>query len=261
MTSDRVPPGVSSAVPNVARMYDYYLGGKDNFAADRQAAEKVLSIIPEIRGDARNSRAFLQRAVRVLRQEGVDQYLDIGSGLPTSGHVHEVIEGAKVVYVDNDAVVLAHSRALLGHSPDVTVQEGDLRKPDAVIERAADVLDFSRPVALLVVSLLHFVTDAEDPAGLLHRYRDLLPAGSHIVLTHVAPDTMPSKADDVSAVYQDATSPFTARRRAAFAELLEGFDLLEPGIVNTREWRPDPDTDPSPVKGDYHLCAVGRKRA
>ncbi|MFF0865848.1 SAM-dependent methyltransferase [Nonomuraea sp. NPDC003560] len=261
MMSDRVPPGVSAAVPNVARMYDYYLGGKDNFASDRAAAEKVLSIIPEIRGDARNSRAFLQRAVRHLRQAGVDQFLDIGSGLPTAGHVHEVIEGAKIVYVDNDSVVLTHSRALLGHSPDVTVQEGDLRRPEAVMERAAEVLDFSRPIALLVVSLLHFVTDAEDPVGIVHRYRDLLPAGSHIVLTHVAPDTMPSKADDVSAVYRNATSPFTARRRSVFASMLDGFDLLEPGVVNTREWRPDPDTDPSPIDGDYHLCAVGRKRS
>ncbi|MFI6604718.1 SAM-dependent methyltransferase [Nonomuraea sp. NPDC050536] len=259
MMSDRVPPGIRASVPNVARMYDYYLGGKDNFAADRDAAEKVLAIIPEIRGDARNSRAFLQRAVRHLTQAGVDQFLDIGSGLPTAGHVHEVIDGAKVVYVDNDPVVLTHSRALLGRSPGVTVQEGDLRRPEDVMAHAADVLDLSRPIALLVVSLLHFVTDGEDPAGIVHRYRDLLPAGSYIVLTHVAPDTMPNKADDVSAVYRNATSPFTPRRRAEFETFLDGFEILEPGIVNTREWRPDPTTDTSRISGDYHLCAVGHK--
>lgn len=260
MTSDRVPPGISASVPNVARMYDYYLGGKDNFAADREAAERVLALIPEVRGDARNSRAFLQRAVRHLRQVGVDQFLDIGSGLPTSGHVHEVIDGAKIVYVDNDPVVLTHSRALLGSSAGVTVQEGDLRRPDDLMEQAAEVLDLSRPIALLVVSLLHFVTDTEDPAGIVHRYRDLLPAGSHLVLTHVAPDTMPAKADGVSAVYRNATSPFTPRKRAVFETFLEGFEILEPGIVNTREWRPDPTTDASQVRGDYHLCAVALKR-
>ncbi|MEU6998867.1 SAM-dependent methyltransferase [Nonomuraea sp. NPDC046570] len=260
MTSERVPPGISAAVPNVARMYDYYLGGKDNFEVDRQAAERVLGIVPEVAGDARNSRAFLQRAVRHLRELGVDQFLDIGSGLPTAGHVHEVIDGAKVVYVDNDPVVLTHSRALLGHSPGVTVQEGDLREPEKVMVRAAEVLDLERPVALLVVSLIHFVSDEEDPADLVRRYRELLPAGSHLVLTHVAPDTMPTKADQVSAVYQRATSPFTPRRRAVFEGFLEGFELLEPGIVNTREWRPDPGTDKSRVKGDYHLCAVGAKR-
>ncbi|MEU4547609.1 SAM-dependent methyltransferase [Nonomuraea dietziae] len=260
MTSERMPPGVSAAFPNVARMYDYYLGGKDNFEVDRHAAEKVLAIIPEVRGDARNSRAFLQRAVRHLRQSGVDQFLDIGSGLPTAGHVHEVIDGAKVVYVDNDPVVLTHSRALLGHSSGVTVQEGDLREPEKVMARAAEVLDFERPVALLVVSLMHFVTDEEDPAGIIRRYRDLLPTGSYLVLTHVAPDTMPQKADQVSSVYQNASSPFTTRRRDVFESFLEGFELLEPGIVNTREWRPDETTDKSPVKGDYHLCAVGAKR-
>ncbi|NUR88258.1 MAG: SAM-dependent methyltransferase [Nonomuraea sp.] len=260
MTSDRVPPGISATVPNVARMYDHYLGGKDNFEVDRKAAEKVLAIIPEIAGDARNSRAFLQRAVRVLREAGVDQFLDIGSGLPTAGHVHEVIDGAKVVYVDNDPVVLTHSRALLGHSTNVTVQEGDLREPEKVMARAAEVLDLGRPVALLVVSLMHFITDEEGPADIIHRYRDLLPAGSYLALTHVAPDTMPEKADAVSAVYERATSPFTPRRRAVFEGFMEGFDLLEPGIVNTREWRPDADTDRTRIKGDYHLCAVGAKR-
>ncbi|MFD1936599.1 MULTISPECIES: SAM-dependent methyltransferase [Nonomuraea] len=260
MTSERVPPGISAAVPNVARMYDYYLGGKDNFEVDRQAAEKVLAIIPEVEGDARNSRAFLQRAVRHLRELGVDQFLDIGSGLPTAGHVHEVIDGANVVYVDNDPVVLTHSRALLGHSPGVTVQEGDLREPEEVMARAAQVLDLERPIALLVVSLMHFITDEENPADLLRRYRELLPAGSYLVLTHVAPDTMPKEADEVSNVYQRASSPFTTRRRAVFEGFLDGFDLLEPGIVNTREWRPDPDTARSQVKGDYHLCAVGIKR-
>ncbi|MFI6319623.1 SAM-dependent methyltransferase [Nonomuraea sp. NPDC050556] len=239
-------------------MYDYYLGGKDNFEVDRQAAERVLSLIPEVRGDARNSRAFLQRAVRHLRTLGVDQFLDIGSGLPTAGHVHEVIEGSKVVYVDNDTVVLTHSRALLGHSPDVTVLEGDLREPEKVVAQAAEVLDLTRPVALLVVSLLHFITDLEDPAGLIGRYRDLLAPGSYLVVTHVAPDTMPEKADAVSAVYQRATSPFIPRRRAVFERFLDGFELEEPGIVNTREWRPDATTDESRIEGDYHLCAVGR---
>ncbi|MGW5682964.1 SAM-dependent methyltransferase [Nonomuraea sp. NPDC003754] len=260
MSSERVPSGISAVVPNVARMYDYYLGGKDNFEVDRRAAEKVLALIPEVRGDARNSRAFLQRAVRHLRQSGVDQFLDIGSGLPTAGHVHEVIDGAEVVYVDNDPVVLTHSRALLGHSPGVTVQEGDLREPEKVMAGAAQVLDLERPVALLVVSLLHFITDAEDPGGIIRRYRDLLPAGSHLVLTHVAPDTMPQKAGEVSAVYRNASSPFTTRRRDVFESFLEGFELLEPGIVNTREWRPDATTDRSSVKGDYHLCAVAAKR-
>lgn len=248
---------IKASVPNVARMYDYYLGGKDNFPADREAAERVLALVPEIRVGAQASRAFLRRAVRHLMDLGIDQFIDIGSGLPTVGHVHESVSGARVVYVDNDPVVLSHSRALIGRTDDVWVKAGDLREPEAVMAAAGSVLDLSKPVAILIVSVLHFVTDEEDPAGLVARYREALPEGGHLVLTHVAPDTRPAVAPQVSAIYARASAPFTARGRDRFETFLAGFDLLEPGIVNTTEWRPD--KDPISGIGDYHLCAVGRK--
>ncbi|WP_084957970.1 SAM-dependent methyltransferase [Thermoactinospora rubra] len=263
MSQHRPPAGINPAIPNVARMYDYYLGGKDNFEADREAAERVLALVPEIREGAVATRAFLRRAVRELRKLGVDQFVDIGSGLPTAGHVHEAVGDAKVVYVDNDPVVLTHSRALLRDSDRVWVQLGDLRKPEELMEQVLEVLDPGRPMAVLVVSVLHFVTDEEDPEGIMRRLRDRLPAGGYLVLSHVAPDARPSVAPDVEAVYQRASSPFIARRRPAFERFTAGLELLEPGIVNIMEWRPEEDPVHVPYRGigDYHLCAVGRKPA
>ncbi|MEV0588957.1 SAM-dependent methyltransferase [Nonomuraea sp. NPDC050310] len=251
MTSD------PAKIPNVARMYDYYLGGKDNFTVDREAADRVLELVPEIRAGAMASRAFLRRAVQALSELGVDQFVDIGSGLPTVGHVHESAPEASVLYVDNDPVVLAHSRALLPTGERVFVREGDLREPEKIMATAAELLDFSRPVAVLLVSVLHFVTDEEDPAGIVAAIREALPSGGYLVLTHVAPDARPERAPQVSAVYQRASAPFTARRRPEFERFLAGLELLEPGIVNNQEWRPV--TPPVEEVGDYHLVAVGRK--
>ncbi|MFI6480320.1 SAM-dependent methyltransferase [Nonomuraea sp. NPDC050663] len=251
------PPAVNTSVPNVARMYDYYLGGKDHFEADRQAADRALELVPEIREGAVNSRAFLRRAVTALRELGVDQFVDIGSGLPTQGHVHEAAGDASVVYVDNDPVVLAHARALLQTHRRVWVQPGDLREPEKVVEHALEVLDPARPIAVLVVSVLHFISDEEDPAGIVRRLLDRLPAGSYLVLTHVAPDLRPSSAPGVSAVYQRSSAPFTARTRPQFEGYVAGLELLEPGIVSNKEWRPE--EPPELMGGDHHLVAVGRK--
>lgn len=265
MADDRPIPDFDPTTPNVARLYDYYLGGKDNFPADREAAEKILAVAPELRQAARENRAFLGRAVRFMANAGITQFLDIGTGLPTQGNVHEVAgevtDTPTVVYVDYDAEVLAHARALLsGENTRTTVVQGDLRRPGEILDHpdVRKALDFGRPIGLLLVAILHFVTEAEDAAGIVATLRDALPPGSYIALSHGTREARMDAVETGTAVYQNAKSPLVLRDRREIEALFEGFELVEPGVVWLPEWRPDhePIDDPATM---LILCGVGRK--
>lgn len=254
--------GLDPKVPNVARMYDFYLGGKDNFEIDRQAAQQVLEAAPQTPALARANRAFLQRAVAYLAQDvGITQFLDIGAGLPTQGNVHEVAQGCRVVYVDNDAVVLAHARALLATTDDTIAVPGDLREPDKILADpdVRDLLDLDQPVAVLLVSVLHCLTEEEDPYARIATLRDALPSGSHLVLSHISPQERIEAAQRGAEVYRRASTTMTLRDRAQITRMFDGFDVLDPGVVELQDWRPEPVEFESVRLPGWFLCGVGRK--
>ena len=234
----RPPTDLRLDRPTPARMYDYFLGGKDNFAVDREAAEKVKQAIPNTYEIVWENRLFLQRAVRHLAEMGIDQYIDLGTGLPTQGNVHEIarqaLPRARVVYVDNDPIVLAHGRGLLAGSPGTTVITADMRDPHAILGNTdlRALIDFSRPVAVLFVAVLHFITDSEDPAGIIKAFRGVMAPGSYLVLSHLTTDGPPSAAVARTVeVYEKATSPIVFRTREQIAQLFDGFTLQRPGLV------------------------------
>jgi hypothetical protein len=238
--------------PTPARMYDYFLGGKDNFAVDREAADAVIELIGDELGrlGPLENRAFLRRAVRWMAEQGVDQFIDLGAGLPTQGNVHQVVQevnpNAHVVYVDNDPIVLAHGRALLSNSSTVEVITADLRRPEEVLRHptVARLIDFSRPVGLLLFAVLHFVPDDESPGELLATYLSELVPGSLVGLSHITMDGLSTEAvAEAAGVYRRATSPMVPRSQAEIAHLLGPLDLVEPGLVRTWQWRPAPDDD------------------
>jgi hypothetical protein len=234
--------------PHPARMYDYYLGGKNHFAADREVAEKLLASVPSGRTGARENRAFLGRAVRYLTAEaGVMQFLDIGTGLPTTNNVHEVAQAAapsaRVVYVDNDPLVLAHARALLPSSPEgrTAYIQADLRDPTVILTDPVtrDVLDFSQPVALMLVAVLHFMPDEFKPAAAIATLLDALPSGSYLVASHLTAEHDPAGSAAGMRAYQAAGVPIQLRDSAEFAALaFTGLELVPPGVVLVSEWRP-----------------------
>ncbi|MEU8378199.1 SAM-dependent methyltransferase [Streptosporangium sp. NPDC048865] len=240
--ADQIPKSIQTHIPNVARMYDYYLGGKDNFPVDRRAAERALEIAPEIRHGARANRAFLERAVGLLTASGIDQFLDIGAGLPARTNVHQIAPGARIVHVDNDPTVLVHGRAILGKNENVTVVEGDVRRPGEIL-RHPDVraaIDFDRPVGILLLAVMHFVPDADDPPGIVATLRRAVAPGSHLVLSHLASDARPKAARRVAEIYDRASAPLAARTGKEVARLFDGLDVVRPGVVNLPEWRPVP---------------------
>ncbi|MFD9129513.1 SAM-dependent methyltransferase [Kitasatospora sp. NPDC059571] len=235
-------------VPHPARMYDYYLGGKDNFPADREAAERALAANPEFRSTARANRGFLQRAVRHVAGLGIDQFLDIGTGIPSAGNTHEsaqaVLPHATVVYVDNDPIVLTHARALMAGTGlgRTAVLRADLRDPTAVLAapEVAELLDLDRPVALVLGAVLHFLPDEDEPARVLRTLLDALAPGSHLILSHGTADFLPAEVRDrVTGVYDRATAPLVGRSRAEVRAFLDGLEILEPGVVTVPLWRPD----------------------
>jgi SAM-dependent methyltransferase len=259
-------PALDPAVPNVARMYDYMLGGTDNYASDRAAVEKLIEMAPAAPAFARLNRAFLHRAARFAAAQGVSQFLDIGAGLPTQQSVHEAARAfnpaARTVYVDNDPVVAVHSRALLGSTPGVAFVLGDIRDPAGLLGDPGITgrLDFSRPVCVLLLAVLHFVTDAEDPARLVAAIRDALAPGSYLIMSHGtahgAPPEVAARSGEARRVYDDATSRITYRDPAEVSGFLRGFSLVEPGLVHISRWRPPV---PVPYEFDGFLGAVGRK--
>ena len=262
--SEPVKFDVSVAHP--ARVYDYWLGGKDNFAADREAAEHVMAARPTLRREIRANRDFLRRVAAYLAAEaGLRQFLDIGTGIPTSPNVHEVVQGAapnaRIVYVDNDPIVLAHARALLTSTPEgATVYiDADLRDPGKIVQEAARTLDFSQPVAVLLVGVLHLISDDEDPYGIVAQLLDAVCPGSYLALTHPANDINAQAVAEGERRYnQSVATPQTRRDFAAISRLLQGLEVVEPGVVQCQRWHPEPGADGQ----DYEVPAwagVGRK--
>ncbi|MEJ3742970.1 SAM-dependent methyltransferase [Actinomycetes bacterium KLBMP 9797] len=239
------PYGVDLDRPNAARVYDYYLGGAHNFAVDRAMADQALADWPELPLIMRANRAFLRRAVRFLVDAGIHQFLDLGSGIPTVGNVHEVAHAAdpsaRIVYVDIDPVAVAHSRAILGADPRVAVLHADLRDPVAVLDQVRDAgwLDLSRPVAVLLAAVLHFVPDSADPAGIISGYAKGVAPGSYVAVCHASADGQGPKADRHRALYARTPTPMTMRSHQKITELLDGLDLVPPGLVHMTLWRPD----------------------
>jgi hypothetical protein len=233
--TDQLPDAIDTKSPNVARIYDYMLGGKDNFPADREAAEQILAAFPESREGVRENRAFLRRAVEYLTgQVGIRQFLDIGTGLPTQQNVHEVAQGiapdARVVYVDNDRVVCAHGRALLAGNPNVSMVQGDLRRPEEILteRHTRALLDFTEPAAVLIVATLHFIPDHEDPFGAVDRLRDALAPGSFLIISHLLDaEHRRSDAAQVKNVYARSNSGVTPRSLDDIMRFFGDFEMLD----------------------------------
>ena len=262
------PQGIDLNVPSVSRIYDYFLGGSHNFEVDREAARVALKALPGIPKIGQANRAVMRRAVRFAVDRGITQFLDIGSGIPTFGNVHEVAQaahpGARVVYVDNDPVAVAHSRAVLEGDPDTAIAAADLRDPGSILENpeVTRLLDLSRPVALMLVAVVHFLSDDDHPAEVIATLRDALAPGSVLVMTHATLEHGPTPAGQrgVQQVYQRTSTPLLMRSAAELEPFFAGFEIVEPGIVPLPYWRPDTppsdEDDPSVLHG---LAAVGLK--
>jgi SAM-dependent methyltransferase len=264
---DWVPPEVDTKRANVARVYDYWLGGTHNFLPDQDLARALLAVEPNFRAIARANRAFLGRAVRFLAAAGIRQFLDIGSGIPTEGNVHEVAQhtapGMRVVYADIDPIAVAHSKAILAGDASAASIEADLREPEKILTHhtVGPLIDFGQPTALLLVSVLPFIADAEDPWRIVATLRDALAPGSYLVLCHPTGDSKPGVAQAFEKVYnRSVTTSGHVRSRADISRFFDGFSLVDPGLVFMPQWRPD---SPADVPGDpsqfYGLAGVGRK--
>ncbi|MEU2286263.1 SAM-dependent methyltransferase [Streptomyces sp. NPDC013178] len=261
------PRSIDISVPSVSRIYDYYLGGSHNFEVDRQAARRAMEFMPGLPKIMQANRAFMRRAVRYAAGEGITQFLDIGSGIPTFGNVHEVAQaaspGARVVYVDHDPVAVAHSQAVLEGNADADVVAADLRKPQEILSsrQVGEMLDLDRPVALLLVAILHFVEDADDPYTAVAELSAALAPGSLLVLTHASYEGIPlppERAEGAVDVYKDIRNPLIMRSRDEIARFFEGYDMVEPGLVSPPLWRPQEtpeDEDPYAFSG---FAGVGR---
>ncbi|MEU2251560.1 SAM-dependent methyltransferase [Nocardia xishanensis] len=249
MDSESAAARVDVSKPHPARRYDYWLGGKDNFPADRDSADAVAEAFPTVRLAAVENRNFLRRAVTYLAAEaGIRQFLDIGTGLPTAGNVHEIAQGiapeSRIVYVDNDPIVLVHARTLLDSSPEgaTAYLDADLRDPDRILTHPdlVGTLDLTQPVALMLVAVMHFITDDEAPYGLVRQLCEALPSGSYLVMTHATNDHL---TDEDLAETKQANKrsgvPFQLRSTAEFRQFFTGFDLIAPGISSVMTWRPE----------------------
>jgi SAM-dependent methyltransferase len=270
-TADEAPvPGIDTSRPHSARTYDYMLGGKNHFAVDREAVDKNLANFPAIRTGPRENRAFLGRAVRYLVTEaGIRQFLDVGTGLPTTGNVHEVAQLAapesRVVYVDNDPLVLAHARALLTSAPEgrTAYIDADLRNPAAILSDPAvrAALDFGEPIALMLVAVLHFITEDAEAAEIVATLLDALPSGSYFVASHATAEHIPAAVRTVARASSESGIPFRFRDSSDFAQLaFSGLDLVPPGVVLVSEWRRE-DEGPFPTPAEVSCYGgVARKR-
>ncbi|GAA4916882.1 SAM-dependent methyltransferase [Streptomonospora salina] len=242
------PAGIDTTVPSSARLYDYYLGGKNNYAVDREMGDRIMQTLPETRQSAVANRMFLGRAVDFLCEQGVDQFIDIGSGLPTQDPVHEVARrhhpGARVVYADYDPAVRVHAEALLADDPELTsVVQADMRDPEAVYTHPAVAahLDFDRPVGLLMLAVLHFVTDDQHPYELVRRHLEYLAPGSYLVISHAESDTSPERADYATDEYRASSANLRVRTQEEIAAFFADVSPVPPGIVHVSDWRPRDD--------------------
>jgi hypothetical protein len=263
----RKPPKIDTSVAHVARIYNYWLGGKDNFAADRAAGDAAIEAYPDMYSSVRANRAFLKRTVRYLASEvGIRQFLDIGTGLPSAENTHEVAQSiapeSRIVYVDNDPIVLTHARALLTSSPQGATGylDADARDTGKILTAAAELLDFEKPVAVLLVAILQLVGDDDDPYGLVAKLMRAVPAGSFLVISHV-PSDMQRQATGVakaaSLLSGLMTQRVTPRSKEQVARFFDGLELIEPGVVPIQQWRPDSDAEASSRAGMWG--GVGRK--
>ncbi|MFI5775786.1 SAM-dependent methyltransferase [Nocardia sp. NPDC051570] len=249
MDSEWAPPGIDVSKPHPARRYDYWLGGKDNFEADRKSAELVTEAFPSVQFAALENRAFLRRAVTFLAAEaGIRQYLDIGAGLPTAGNVHEIAQDiapdSRIVYVDNDPIVAVHARTLLNSSPQgkTAYIEADVREPERILTHPdlLATLDLTRPVALMLVAVMHFIVDEERPRELVRELCRALPSGSYLVMTHATNDHLtPEDIAENEAANKRSGIPFRLRSTAEFAPFFDGLELEPPGIGSIMTWRPE----------------------
>jgi hypothetical protein len=265
---DDGPPEIDTSRPHPARVYDFLLGGKDNFAADRAVAERLLQAWPQARQTARENRAFIRRAVRYVAGEGVTQFLDIGSGLPVTGNVHEVAQdidpSARIVYVDNDPIVLAHGQALLVSSPEgmCSYIQADLREPEGILSHPglAKTLDFGQPVGLILAAVLHFVRKEEKPARIVRTLVDALPSGSYVIASHSTGEYSQGAGEGLAAIRLGTGITGQERASDEFADLVfPGLRLVPPGVVPVSEWRPEPGAV-VPARSEVGLNgAVGRK--
>jgi hypothetical protein len=258
-------PVLDTSVAHPARVYDYWLGGKDNYAADRSAAEALIAVRPAIVRDIRANRAFMRRTVAYLAAGGVRQFLDIGTGIPTKPNLHEVAQGvapdARIVYADNDPVVLAHARALLVSTPEGTTSylHADLRDPGMILQEAARTLDFAQPTAVILASILQLISDTEDPYGIVARLMSSVARGSYLVLTHPASDIYGELVAESARRYNESVAtPLTLRTFNQVSSFFDGLELVDPGIVQCHRWRPEPGDSVD----DYDVAgwgAVARK--
>jgi SAM-dependent methyltransferase len=263
---DGPPEGVDLSTPSVARAYDYALGGAHSFAVDREFFRAVEAVLPEARLMFRANRAFMHRAVRFMIDAGIRQFLDLGSGIPTVGNVHEIAQklapGSRVVYVDIDPVAVAHSRLILaGNAAAAAIQE-DIRHPHAILDhpKTQALLDFDQPVGLIMAAILHAVPDEDDPYGIVVRLRDVLAAGSYVAISHATADSRPMEARAAERITKQTNTPGTIRTRDEVLRFFTGLDLVEPGLVWTPQWRPDrPDDVGDHPERLVTYAGVGRK--
>lgn len=253
------PEGADRSRPSPARLYDYYLGGKDHYPIDRETGDRLLKQIPELKSMAQANRAWLRRVVRYLARQGVDQFLDLGSGLPTVDNTHELAQSvnsdARVVYVDHDPLAVIHGQALLAtDSGRTAVVAADLRDPWSILAHRETnrLIDFSRPVAVLLVAVLHFLPDDARPYDLVRTYRDALPSGSFVAISHVDNEAAPHRAALLEEVYAATSAPGQTRSRHGFTRFFDGMELVEPGVTYVCDWQPDLGTDD--YTGPEALC-------
>jgi|tagenome__1003787_1003787.scaffolds.fasta_scaffold20912215_3 hypothetical protein len=263
---DWAPEGVDLGRASAARMYDYYLGGAHNFGVDRDLANQALALFPDGQVIAQANRAFLHRAVRYLLSQGVRQFIDIGSGIPTSGNVHEIAQKedpeARVLYVDHDPVAVAHSELILRDNPFAQVLKADLRRPEEILQAPVltQLLDLSRPVGLLMMAVLHFIAEADRPQDTIARFRDLFPSGSYLVIAQASDEGRHEEMARLKELYQSTSTPMTYRSREQVGALFAGWNLVEPGVVWAPQWRPDWPDDVGPDPGATLIAAAaGRK--
>jgi hypothetical protein len=255
-----------ASVPSTARMYDYYLGGKDNFAADRMAAEQALSVVPQGRRIALANRHFLARAVLRMTEQGIRQFIDLGTGIPTRPSVHEIarqaVPDARVVYVDNDPVVTTHNRACLTADEGIRAIHGDIREPGAILgnDIVRRLVDFNQPVGVLLVAVLHFITDDEGPERIIRAFTDHMVPGSYLALSHITSDgTDPDAMTTIKDAYADASAPAVFRTTTQIREFFAGFTLEPPGLIDVAEWFPYAAVFSASPRKVRFLGGLGRK--
>jgi hypothetical protein len=251
--------------PSAARMYDFYLGGSHNFAVDRHTAQEAMKAMPDLPQIMQANRAFLRRVVRYLVEAGVTQFIDIGSGIPTVGNVHEVVHEVdptrRVTYVDVDPIAVAHSRAILADNPNARIIQADLLDPDGIVDHPEirSFLDLDQPVAVLLNAVLHFVSDSESPGTLLGRIHDGVAPGSYLSISHASHVGQPDKSSKVEKVYQRTPTPMTFRSQDQVTELFNGWTLVDPGVVLISHWRPEDEVDEAYARKISGFGGVGQK--